>query len=90
MEMAEEAKLANYRWWNKPEKVQWKKFNSMNNTAVTLTDNKKYTKVNEYETLLAEEDSTKSIEYEKRLIDYDEDYKDYDPYLDWDRSETFY
>ncbi len=40
----------------------------MNNTAVTLTDNKKYTKVNEYETLLAEEDSTKSIEYEKRLI----------------------
>ena len=41
--------------------------------------------------LLAEEkNSIKSIEYEERLIDYDEDYESYNPYLDWDGSETFY
>jgi len=62
----------------------------MNNTAVTLTDNKKYTKVNEYETLLAEEDSTENIEYKEQLIDYNENYKSYDLYLNCDRSETFY
>ncbi len=53
----------------------------MNDTAVTPTDNKRYTKVDEYEALLTEENSTKSIEYEKRLIDYDKNYENYDPYL---------
>ncbi len=32
-------------------------------------------KVNKYETLLTEENSTKSIKYEERLIDYNEDYE---------------
>jgi len=43
-------------------------------------DNKRYTKVDEYEALLIEEDSTESIEYEERLINYDEDYESYDLY----------
>jgi len=62
----------------------------MNDTAVTPTNNKRYIKVDEYEALLAEEKSTESIEYEKRLIDFDEDYESYDPYLDWDGPEIFY
>ena len=91
MEMAEEAKLANYRWWDEPEKVQQKKFNYMNDTAITLTDNKRYIKVDEYEALLAEEkNNTESIEYEERLIDYDENYESYDLYLDWDGLEILY
>ena len=57
MEMAKEAELANYRWWDESEKIQQKKFNLMNNMTVTSTDNKKYTKVNEYKALLTEEDS---------------------------------
>ncbi len=52
----------------------------MNDTVVIFTNNKKYIKINEYEVLLVEKDSIKSIEYKKRLIDYDEDYKSYDPY----------
>ncbi len=60
----------------------------MEDTAVILTDNKRYTKVDEYETLLDEEEN--DIEYEEKLIDYDEDYESYDPYLDWDGPETFY
>ncbi len=52
----------------------------MNDIAVILTDNKRYTKVDEYEALLVEENSTKSIKYEERLIDYDEDYESYDSY----------
>ncbi len=48
----------------------------MNDTAITPTNNKRYIKVDEYETLLAEEEnSTESIEYEERLIDYNEDYE---------------
>ncbi len=63
----------------------------MNDIAITPTDNKRYTRVNEYEALFAEEEnSVKSIEYEERLIDYDEDYKNYDPYLDWDGPKTSY
>ena len=62
----------------------------MNDTAVTPTNNKKYTKVDEYEALLVKEDSIKSIEYKERLIDYDKDYESYNPYLDWNRPETFY
>jgi len=62
----------------------------MNDTAVTPTNNKRYTKVDEYKALFAKEDSTKSIEYEERLIDYEEDYEDYDPYLDWNRPKIFY
>ena len=62
----------------------------MNNIAVIPTDNKKYTKVKEYEAFLAEENSTESIEYKERLIDYDKDYESYNPYLDWDGLETFY
>ena len=46
------------------------------------TNNKKYTKVNEYEALLIEGDSTENIEYKEKLIDYDEDYENYDPYQD--------
>ena len=82
MEMAEAAKLANYRWWDKPERVQWAKFDLINDTTVIPTSNKRYTKVDEYEALLTEEENTESIEYEEKLIDYDEDYEGYDPYLD--------
>ncbi len=60
----------------------------MEDTAVTFTDNKRYTKVDEYEALLDEEEN--SIEYEEKLIDYDEDYESYDLYLDWNRPEVFY
>jgi len=60
----------------------------MKDTAVTSTDNKRYTKVDEYEALFTEEEN--SIEYMKRLIDYDENYESYDPYLNWDGSEMFY
>ncbi len=62
MKMAEKAELANYRWQNKPEKVQQKKFDPMKDTAIILTNNKRYTKVNEYEALLAEEDSNNAIQ----------------------------
>jgi len=62
----------------------------MNDIAIILTNNKRYIKVDEYEALLIEKDSTESIKYEERLIDYDEDYESYDPYLDWDRPEIFY
>ncbi len=58
--------------------------------AVISTDNKRYTKVDEYKALLAEEENIENIEYKERLIDYDKDYENYDPYLDWDRPETFY
>jgi len=85
MKMAKEAELANYRWWDEPEKVQWKKFDLINDTVVNLISNKRYIKVDKYEALLAEEN-----EYEERLIDYNEDYESYDPYLDWDGPETFY
>ena len=88
MEMAKAAKLANYRQWDEPKGVQWERFDHMKDTAVTLTDNKRYTKVDKYEALLAEEEN--SIEYIEKLIDYDKDYESYDPYLDWDGSETFY
>ncbi len=60
----------------------------MKDTAVTPIDNKRYTKVDEYEAFLTKEEN--STEYEERLIDYDEDYESYDPYLDWDGLETFY
>ncbi len=60
----------------------------MKNTAVILIDNKRYTKVDEYEALFTEEKN--GIEYVERLIDYDKDYESYDPYLDWSGSETFY
>ena len=80
IEMAEEAELVNYQQQDKFEKVQQKKFDPMNDIVITLTSNKRYTKVNEYEALLIEKNSTKSIEYEERLIDYDKNYKSYDPY----------
>ena len=54
------------------------------------TDNKRYTKVDEYEALLVEEDSTENIKYKERLINYDKDYESYDLYLDWNGPETFY
>ncbi len=60
----------------------------MKDTAVTPTDNKRYTRVDEYKAFLTEEEN--GIEYEKRLIDYDKDYESYDPYLDWNGPETFY
>ena len=87
-EMAEAVELANYRWWNEPEEAKQRRFDHMNDTAVTPTDNKRYTRVKEYEAFLTEEEN--GIEYEERLIDYDEDYENYDPYLDWDGPETFY
>ena len=86
--MAETARLANYRWWDKPEGVSWIKFNHMEDIAVTLTDNKRYTRVDKYEALLDVEEN--GVEYVEKLIDYDEDYESYNPYLDWDGSETFY
>src|SRR6266540_3196912 len=79
-EMAEAAELANYRWWDEPEEFSWTRFNHMEDTAVTPVDNKRYTKVDEYEALLDEEEN--GIEYEEKLIDYDEDHESYDPYLD--------
>ncbi len=82
MEMAEKAELANYRWWDEPEKVQQKKFDPMNDIMVTFTDNKRYIKVDEYEALFTEEDNTESIKYKERLINYDEDYENYDLYQD--------
>jgi len=88
IEMAEAAELANYRWWNEPEEIPWTRFNHMEDTAVTPTDNKRYAKVDEYKALL--DGKEKGIEYEERLIDYDEDYESYDPYLDWDGPETSY
>ncbi len=87
-EMAEAAELANYRWWDEPEGVLWTRFNHTEETAVTPTDNKRYIKVDEYEALLNEKEN--GIEYEEKLIDYDEDYESYDPYLDWNRPEIFY
>ncbi len=88
IEMAEVAELANYRWWDKPEGVPQIRFNHTEETAVTPTDNKRYTKVDEYEALLDGKEN--GIKYEKKLIDYDEDYESYDLYLDWNGSETFY
>src|SRR6266498_2078535 len=88
MEMAEAAELANYRWWDELEGVPWGRFDHTKDTAVTTTDNKRYTKVDEYEALLNEEEN--GVEYVEKLIDYDEDYESYDPYLDWDGSEIFY
>ena len=87
-EMAETAELANYRWWDELKEARQGRFDPMKDTAVTSTDNKRYTKVDEYEALLTEEEN--GVEYEKRLIDYNENYESYDPYLDWDGSETFY
>ena len=52
----------------------------MNDIAVIPIDNKRYIKVNEYEALLDEKENR--IKYEEKLIDYDEDYESYDPYLD--------
>jgi len=55
----------------------------MNDTAVTPTDNKRYTKVDKYEALLVEEENgIESIKYKERLIDYDKDYESYNLYLD--------
>jgi len=73
IEMAEVIELANYRWWDKSEGAKWESFNHMENTAITSTDNKRYTKVNEYEVLFNEEKN--SIKYIKKLINYDEDYE---------------
>ena len=88
MEMAEAVELANYRQWDESKGVQQERFDHMKDTAVILTDNKRYIKVDEYKALLIEEEN--GIEYEERLIDYDEDYESYDAYLDWDEPETFY
>ncbi len=52
----------------------------MNDTAVILTNNKRYTKVDEYEALFTEEEN--GIKYEEKLIDHDENYESYDLYLD--------
>ncbi len=62
----------------------------MNDITVILINNKRYMKVDEYEALFVEEDSTESVEYKERLIDYNKDYESYDPYQDWNRSEIFY
>ncbi len=87
-EMAKTAELANYRWQDEPEGARQERFDYMNDTAVTPIDNKRYTKVDEYKALLDEEKN--GIEYKKKLIDYNEDYESYNPYLDWNGSETFY
>ncbi len=60
----------------------------MNDTAVTPTDNKRYTRIDEYEALLDEEEN--GVEYVEKLIEYDEDYESYDPYLEWNGPEIFY
>ncbi len=60
----------------------------MKDTAVIPTNNKRYIKVDEYKAFLNEEKN--GVEYVEKLIDYDKDYESYDPYLDWDRPETFY
>ena len=86
--MAEVAELANYRWWDETEKVQQQRFDHMNDTAVTPTDNKRYTRIDEYEALLDEEEN--GVEYVEKLIEYDEDYESYDPYLEWNGPEIFY
>ena len=52
----------------------------MKDITVTPTDNKRYIRVDEYEAFLTEEEN--GIEYKEKLIDYDEDYESYDPYLD--------
>ncbi len=55
----------------------------MNDMAIVSNDNKKYIKVNEYEALLVEGNNnnlTKSIKYEERLVKYEEDYKGFDSY----------
>ncbi len=88
MEMAKTAELANYRWWDEPERVQLERYDHMKDTAVTLTSNKRYTKIDEYEALLMEKEN--GVKYVEKLINYDEDYESYDLYLDWDGSETFY
>ncbi len=88
MEMAEAAELANYRQWDEPKRVLWERFDHMKNTAVTLTNNKRYTKVDKYEAFLDAEEN--GVEYTEKLIDYNKDYESYDPYLDWDGPETFY
>ncbi len=65
----------------------------MNDMVITLTNNKRYIKVNKYEALFAEKDSnksTESIEYEERLIEYEKDYETYDLYQNWDRLEISY
>ncbi len=87
-EMAEEAELANYRWQDEPEGVSWTRFDHTKDTAVTPTNNKRYTKVDKYEALLDKEEN--GIEYEEKLINYDKDYESYDPYLDWNRPEMLY
>ncbi len=88
--MVEEAELANYKWWDESEKVQWKKFDPINDTAVTSTNNKRYTKVDEYKVLFTKEDNIKSVEYEEKLIEYEENYESYNPYQDWDGLKIFY
>jgi len=52
--------------------------------VVILTDNKRYTKIDEYEALLKKKkkNSIKSVEYEEKLIKYNEDYESYNSYLD--------
>jgi len=54
----------------------------MNDITIISTDNKRYSKVDEYKALFAEENSIKSIEYKERLIDYDKDYESYVSYQD--------
>ncbi len=88
MEMVEAAELASYKWWDEPEGVPWTRFDHTKDTAVIPTNNKRYTKVDEYEALLDEEEN--GVEYIEKLIDYDEDYESYDPYLDWNGLEIFY
>jgi len=34
MEMVEAAELANYRWWDEPERVPWGRFDHTKDTAV--------------------------------------------------------
>jgi len=77
--------MVEWTWESSMEKVWPHKWYSSHST-----DNKRYTKINKYKALLAKEDSTKSIEYEERLIDYDENYENYNPYLEWNGLETSY
>ena len=61
MKMAEAVELTNYRWWDEPEGARQERFDHMKDTAVILTDNKRYIKIDEYEALLDEEEN--GVEY---------------------------
>ncbi len=65
----------------------------MTDIMVTSIDNKRYIKIDEYEAFLTKKNSnnsTESIEYKERLIEYEKDYKGFNSYQNWNRLEIFY